>query len=160
MMKQTITCKYVSCISNIYVVHFRNETELSDKSCSENEKSYLVYESCLHSLFDNCRHCNRPTEMTFTTIGSMLQIKVVCVHCEHDFTWNSQPYVNHTPKGNVLIAASIIFSGSTLSKVLRLFASWTVPAFLHLHSINIRESIYIKQWITFGKNSKIVCLLS
>lgn len=53
----------------------------------------------------------------------MLQVKLYCGLCEDEWTWNSQPYLNdRTPKGNVLIASSVIFSGSLFSKVLRLFA--------------------------------------
>ncbi|XP_011407083.1 PREDICTED: uncharacterized protein LOC100633273 [Amphimedon queenslandica] len=109
---------------------FEDDGNMSDDdypsydSATCRERTYLVFESCLLHLFSHtCSNCNRPVQYTLNTIGSMLQVKVYCGFCEDEWTWNSQPYLNDcTPNGNVLIAFSIIFSRSFLSKVLRLFA--------------------------------------
>ena len=85
------------------------------------EKTYLVFESCLRTLFTTCNDCKRATQLTFNTIGSMLQVKIICCVCESEWTWNSQPYVHGIPQGNILMSASVLFSGSLLSKVLRVF---------------------------------------
>lgn len=88
---------------------------------SSQEATYLVFGSCLRSLFTTCKNCKGNTEVVFSTTGTMLQVKVYCAFCESEYTWNSQPFINGIPKGNVLMSASILFSGSLLSKVLRLF---------------------------------------
>ena len=42
----------------------------------------------------------------------MLSIKLHCIH-GHETLWNPQPLINNTAAGNLLIAASTLFSGNT-----------------------------------------------
>ena len=51
-----------------------------------------------------------------STIGTLLTIKHLCLN-GHDTRWNSQPFVNQTPAGNLLISAAILFSGNSFSKI-------------------------------------------
>ena len=48
-------------------------------------------------------------------------MKVQCTSCEHKWSWDSQPYINSIPAGNLLMSASILFSGALPSKSLRVF---------------------------------------
>ncbi|KAF3861254.1 hypothetical protein F7725_000030 [Dissostichus mawsoni] len=51
--------------------------------------------------------------------GSLLVITLSCASCYKKVTWNSQPYIGSTPAGNILLSASILLSGATAGKVLR-----------------------------------------
>ena len=86
------------------------------------EKKYLVFESCLLSLFAMCTNCGcYKTSSNLITTGSLVQVQVHCSHCDARYTWNSQPHINGVPAGNVLMSASILFSGALPTKSLRLF---------------------------------------
>ena len=54
--------------------------------------------------------------------GSFLRITQVCKKCGKSRVWNSQPYVGGTPAGNLFMSASILYSGSLPTKVLRVFS--------------------------------------
>lgn len=87
---------------------------------------YLICEDSLAVLlrFCCCKECRGPTESNFVgTKGSMLQVSIVCTMCGYQWTWNSQPSIRgeNIPIGNVLISSAILFSGSLVSKVLRIF---------------------------------------
>ena len=99
----------------------RSSDESQSNEEPSREKTYLVFKTCLCTLFHICRHCKRPTNTIFSTIGSMLQVKVTCCVCELKWTWTSQPYVRGIPQGNILMSASTLFSGSLVSKALRAF---------------------------------------
>lgn len=85
------------------------------------EKTYIVFASCLRALFRVCIDCKRSTKAVFSTIGSLLHVTVTCSTCELEWSWNSQPYVNGIPQGNLMMSASILFSGSLPTKALRVF---------------------------------------
>ena len=51
-------------------------------------------------------------ETKFKNIGSLLSVKTTCLE-SHEFLWNSQPIINSTPVGNLLISSSILFTGNT-----------------------------------------------
>jgi len=54
-------------------------------------------------------------------IGSFLSIKQECSQCNNKFVWESQPYIQNIPAGNLLTSATILYSGSLPSKALRIF---------------------------------------
>ncbi len=83
-------------------------------------KKFLVFEECLLSLFKNCKNCGNTKTSTFTHIvGTLVTIKQECSICLNRFEWNSQPILKQGPAGNILLSASILFSGSLPTKVLR-----------------------------------------
>ena len=51
--------------------------------------------------------------------GTYLHVEQRCYICSNVFTWNSQPFVKSQPADNILLSASILFSGALLTKVLR-----------------------------------------
>lgn len=86
------------------------------------QPKYLVFENNLLSLFKVCAHCrSSATEVKKTIIGTFLRLRQSCFDCGHHRNWDSQPFLNNIPAGNILLSASILFSGALPSQALRLF---------------------------------------
>ena len=62
------------------------------------------------------------------SVGSMLSIKVTC-HSGCKTTWESQPVVRRKPLGNLLLAASILFTGNTFAAFNRLASCLSLQLF-------------------------------
>ena len=86
------------------------------------ERKFIVFESHLLSLFKSCPQCQHPTTISLHTIGSYVHINRTCARdsCAYRDNWDSQPYVQDTPAGNLLLSAAILFSGSLPSKAIRM----------------------------------------
>ena len=86
----------------------------------DSEKKFLVFDSKLNNLFKRCQECGDVViEQKRKTVGSMLSIEVTC-HSGCKTTWESQPVVKRKPIGNLLLAASILFTGNTFAAFSRL----------------------------------------
>ncbi|XP_064469554.1 uncharacterized protein LOC135384273 [Ornithodoros turicata] len=82
---------------------------------------YIVSRSCLVELLQVCALCSsRETSVQLTTMGSLARATVTCVS-GHRRQWNSQPLVHEKPAGNIAMCSAILFSGSSITKSLRLF---------------------------------------
>lgn len=57
--------------------------------------------------------------MSKKTLGTYLHIEQRCSLCTSVFTWDSQPWLKTQPAGNILLSASILFSGALPTKTLR-----------------------------------------
>ena len=81
------------------------------------ETEFIVFESCLAERLKHCP-CSSAvvTESSSSTSGSLLKVKLSC-HNGHVTQWNSQPLVNKTPAGNLLLASAILFTGNTFTPV-------------------------------------------
>ena len=82
-----------------------------------NQKTYLVFESSLMSLFAFCSVCLKPRQIQKSLSGSMLHVEAGCIE-GHKNIWFSQPMHNRMPLGNFSIAEACLFSGSQSSKVM------------------------------------------
>lgn len=82
-------------------------------------RKYIVFADKLMELFQVCRRCGAYTKTVFKEVGTMLTIIQNCIDCLYCFTWKSQPAIGSMPLGNLLLSASILFSGSLVSKTLR-----------------------------------------
>lgn len=82
----------------------------------EDSPKYIVFESQLLELFVVCPHCEAETVPMTKTTGTLLSVQQVC-GCVFTRKWNSQPYVNQMPAGNLLLSGAILFSGSQPSKL-------------------------------------------
>ena len=58
----------------------------------------------------------------------MLILTLTCAECKKPHPWHSQPYSGSIPAGNILISAATLFSGATISKVLRFFSHMGIAA--------------------------------
>ena len=89
------------------------------------ERKYMVFWSSLVTLLAwcCCPSCSsKKLHPTQSEVGTMLKLTLTCQDCERKFVWNSQPFIGNTPVGNMLLSASILFSGNIASKVMKLFS--------------------------------------
>ena len=89
----------------------------------EGQRTYLVYESQLLTLFTRCPQCykNAIGEVSHVS-GSLVKISQHCLACDNTRVWYSQPFVGGIPAGNLLISTAILFSGAIPGKTLRIFS--------------------------------------
>ncbi|XP_063967630.1 uncharacterized protein LOC135157074 [Lytechinus pictus] len=100
----------------------------SDSSSSEEErepdemrycmgKKYVVFDEQLNDLFYRlkCKSCSdgHIAELKKYTVGTMLVVNVLCVCGSLVYRWQSQPTIGRQPVGNLLLSASIMFTGKT-----------------------------------------------
>ena len=94
-----------------------SEPELLDYEKYVSEPKYLVFGSCLKELFKFCISCGaNVTELKIIHTGCLVTVKTTCL-ASHDAIWNSQPLVNRTPVGTLLLCSSVLFTGNTFSRI-------------------------------------------
>ncbi|XP_064619336.1 uncharacterized protein LOC135482820 [Lineus longissimus] len=98
-----------------------NENEKDDPHC---QTKYLVFHSKLMELFKICPVCCSPAKRHIRTLGTYLSIKQCCSNklCSFERFWESQPFINRIPAGNLLLSSAILFAGSTAAKTLKVFS--------------------------------------
>lgn len=109
-------------------------------------RKYIVFENNLLSLFTKCRACGGATSATKHTVGTFLRVTQVCMQCESTFEWDSQPFIQSIPAGNILLSSSILFCGALPSKVLQVMKAYhcetiTKRAFFKHQSRYLHSSI-------------------
>ena len=94
----------------------QSENEMCEEIVEEG-KQYFVFWSCLKTLFRTCsdRFCKAYITKTFFR-GSMLCVEIFCAN-GHLTKWQSQPTMRGMATGNLLLSASILYSGNTFSRV-------------------------------------------
>ena len=99
-----------------------SSTDLDNSLPADKQPTYLVFESALMLLFSSCFICkSKFVTVEKLTVGSLLRIKQVCSQCSNIFEWCSQPYIGKVPAGNILISATILYTGCLPAKALRMF---------------------------------------
>ena len=112
----------------------RSDEESPDEDDTEHmepqdEKKYIVFKSCLVSLLSKCPSCGGTViDCEEHTVGSLLSVNLHCIN-GHKTTWRSQPLIRNVPAGNLLLAASTLFSGNTYERISQ------VASFLNLEFI-------------------------
>ena len=106
---------WIMMIVVLYTLSASDDSETDeyfDDTAPAMEKN-IVFESQLHKLFKICQHCGSPIDTKFSkNQGSMVTVTANCLN-GHSVSWQSQPLINGTAAGNVLIPAAILFSGNT-----------------------------------------------
>jgi len=88
----------------------------------DSDVKFVIFQSCLLELCGLvcCDICGNRMMVTDTTHqGTSVRISFTCPDA-HDFIWRSQPLVNKMALGNLLLAAAIMFSGNTYSRIQQL----------------------------------------
>ena len=81
------------------------------------EAKCLVFESCLKKLFTFCSSCGAiVTDTKITYTGCLLTVNTNCLN-SHSVSWYSQPFIDRTPVGTLLICSSILFTGNTFKRI-------------------------------------------
>ena len=92
----------------------------SSSSSPGTEPKFLVFWSCLLSLFQSCSICFKRNNVIKTaTRGSMLTVTTKCEN-NHEHKWFSQPLLNGRSASNLLLSAAISYSGNTFTRILKL----------------------------------------
>jgi predicted RNA-binding Zn-ribbon protein involved in translation (DUF1610 family) len=134
----TMSCGYSSQMDNT----------LSDVDCPNSQsahvqRKFLVFESSLDELFRHCPECGKPVITTSKhEQGTCVIITAVCLE-GHSHNWYSQPMTGNISTGNVLVSASVLFSGSTIHR----FA--TMADILKLQSLSESEFYRIQDACLF-----------
>ena len=107
------------------------------------EKKYLVFDSCLNKLLKRCPDCGDVIiQQQRNTLGSMLSIDLTC-HSGHTTYWDSQPVVKKKPLGNLLMAASILFTGNTFAAISRFASCFNLQFFSESVYYNTQQKYLI-----------------
>ena len=80
-----------------------------------------MFESRLLQLAHICVSCgSQNVRVDKIVIGTFLRLKRQCIDCDTVNNWESQPFLNRVPAGNIHLSASILCSGSLPTIVLRM----------------------------------------
>ena len=83
-------------------------------------------------------------------MGTFIAVQQLCSQCGHKRVWTSQPRIKNTPAGNILLSASILYSGATPGKVLRLLSHMRVacisPRTFYSHQSRYLEPSILSVW--------------
>lgn len=98
-----------------------------------------------------CPSCCEPTSDEISkVVGTLICITQQCHNCGYKRVWQSQPYINYMPAGNLLLSAAILFSGAMISQSLRIFEMLNLQCFsratYHKHQKNYLIPVVIKKW--------------
>ncbi|KAG0432133.1 hypothetical protein HPB47_021155 [Ixodes persulcatus] len=86
------------------------------------EAKFLVFDSNLRGLLDRCLVCGSPhCEVELSFVGTMVRAQLTCPESRVR-VWRSQPVLCRKPMGNISVCSAILFTGSSPTKVLRLFS--------------------------------------
>lgn len=118
----------------IFYLCYRSSLE---EGPSKNPSSgyYLVFHTCLMALLKVCLTClSRSCEVTLSLNGTSVTATTTCRNnaCSkrEQQIWTSQPTVGRKPKGNVDLAAAILFTGASPTATLRLLEIMEVHTFV------------------------------
>jgi hypothetical protein len=98
------------------------------------EKKYIVFHNKLLELFECCPICAGPSHGEVVNrvnsgYGTMVKIEQTCDNCTYTRTWDSQPSTGQMPLGNLILSATVLFSGCQISQILRLFSILNIKCF-------------------------------
>ena len=83
------------------------------------ERNWIVNESKLMQIFTTCHQCGvliEEEDKKATTSGIRIHIKWSCMN-GHSGEWESCPQLRGMPENNLLVASSILFTGSTCTEI-------------------------------------------
>lgn len=110
-----------------------------------------MFKSSLLQLFTYCTSCHDECNgKVVYQMGTFIAVKQSCIHCGHKRVWTSQPRIKGTPAGNILLSASILYSGATPGKVLRLMSHMRVACIsnrtFYYHQHRYLEPSIVSVW--------------
>ncbi|XP_064643195.1 uncharacterized protein LOC135497319 isoform X1 [Lineus longissimus] len=96
---------------NVSGKHYDFDNEYEQPS-PQYERKFIVFESSLRLLFMFCQVCRAPCRVALRTLGTAVMVMAICEN-QHQQEWTSQPFKGQLPIGNLLLAAGILYSGSS-----------------------------------------------
>ena len=137
------------------------ESTLTDLNSSiavdiQKQRKYIVFETSLHQLMRRCPSCGDVlSEKQWTRKGSQISVTLTCLkgHCNR---WSSQPDVQGSSAGNLLLPAAILFAGSTyqtFAKVAQIFGLAIISE-SEFYLCQVRTNCYFLLCKMLGKEIK------
>ena len=99
--------------------HTEEKMETGDEEAFDKflDSNFIINWSCLFSLFKFCSVCYQSVKVKdATTKGTLLIVNLICVN-NHSSQWLSQPRFRRQGSGNLLLSASVLFSGNTYQRI-------------------------------------------
>jgi len=110
----------------------------------------IVYKQCLAELLEQCSRCRHCCSLKWTVKGTFVSVLQHCQSCDHKHRWASQPMVKDLPEGNLLLSASILFSGASFAKVSRVFSAMNISSIsqstFYDHNKKLLQPTIISLW--------------
>ena len=104
--------------------------EEDDEEEGDDGRSYIVFWSCLATLFQlvRCAGCGMIANTVRRRVCStMLRVIILCTVCRHETKWESQTREpGGAPAGNIMLSTAIMTAGALPSKVLRVLRYMSV----------------------------------
>ena len=104
----------------------------------QEERKFLVFESCLMSLLSQCSKCGQEVELKTSIRGTLLVVTGSCPH-GHEVHWQSQPTVRNMAAGNLLVPAAILFSGLTFTAFASMARTLNLPMIAESYFYKIQK---------------------
>ena len=106
----------------------------------------LVFQSNLLKLFTKCQtepFCTAQSNASIITIKeTLISVTSICDN-HHTNIWYSQPFVNRMPVGNMLLAASTLYSGNTYTTLSEICSCLNFQIFSKSEFYNIQKKILL-----------------
>ncbi|XP_068723655.1 uncharacterized protein [Montipora capricornis] len=114
-------------------------------------------------LFEACPLCTElATAEISKIIGTQIHVTQKCTTCSYSRVWRGQPNILRIPAGNLLLSATILYSGSMVSQTLRMLKILKVQCFsrqtFHKHQKNYLIPVVVKMWKQ--EQDKVIASLS
>jgi hypothetical protein len=93
-------------------------TALSETDTFIQERKFIIYQQKLEELMRFCKECGAPviSRKQYGEKGSAISYSIEC-HSGCQYVWQSQPYLDMQPAGNIAISSGILITGNTFTKV-------------------------------------------
>ena len=115
------------------------EEEHLEEQLASNNSAFLVYWSSLILLLQYFLSC--PAKALVNSVFIQGSALIVELNCEdgHISLWRSQLRTSNHYEGNIVLAASILFSANTFSKIKKYFESACVSFISHTSYYNLQK---------------------
>lgn len=120
----------LSCLSYCISCHCRQGGRAPSVEVRHNrlippheDTKYIVFETKLLDLFKLCRDCRSGNVcISKRLMGTLLIITVECYSCTSTNKWESQPFYQSRPAGNLLLSAATLFAGGSWTMMRRILS--------------------------------------
>ena len=121
---------------NIFDTFSKHPNNSAQKDCK-----FIVFWSCLLPLLRICLTCNTTATVTKVfTKGSMVIASLLCSD-NHVTKWYSQPHIGGSAAGNILLAASILYSGNTFTRIKEMMNIANIQFFSHSIFVRLQRNV-------------------